>query len=161
MYNCIFDRGEWPTKWNEGFISPVYKKHSINVTDNYRKITVMPVHGKVLESILNARLIFRNIPLEMDDPLQFGFKANARTSDNLFILQSPINRQKFKNKPLYACFVDFTKAFDYFNRHALYYKLVKRGFKGKMLNLVCDMYKKAKCQVKWKGDEIDSKYGVL
>ncbi len=62
------------------------------------------------------------------------------------------------------CFVDFTKAFDYVNGHVLYYKLMKRGLKGKMLNLVCDMYKKAKCKVKWKrklGDEIDSKYGVL
>ncbi len=25
MYNCIFDRGEWPTKWAEGIISPVHK----------------------------------------------------------------------------------------------------------------------------------------
>ncbi len=41
---------------------------------------------------------------------------------------------------------------------------MKRGLKGKMLNLVCDMYKKAKCWVKWKRKlvhEIDSKYGVL
>ncbi len=41
---------------------------------------------------------------------------------------------------------------------------MKRDLKGKMLNLVCDMYKKAKCRVKWKGklgDEIYSKYGML
>ncbi len=147
-----------------GIISPVHKKGSINVVDNYRQITVLPVLGKALESILNARLIFRNVTLEMNDPLQFGIKANARTSDNLFILQSVINRQKFKNKPLYVCYVDFTKALDYVNRHALYYKLMERGLKGKMLNLVCAMYKKAKCWVKWKGklvDKIDSKYGVL
>ena len=164
LLNGIFDRGEWPTKWAEGTIHPVHKKASINVTDNYRKITVMPVLGKVLESILNSRLAFRNLTLEMDDPYQFGFKANARTSDNLFILKSLVNRQKFKNKPLYVCFVDFTKAFDYVNRYALYYKLIKRGIKGKMLNLVCNMYKKAKCRVKWKGrvgGEIDSEFGVL
>ena len=164
LFNSIFERGEWPTKWAAGIIHPVHKKASINVPDNYRKITVMPVMGKVLESILNSRLVFRNLTLEMDDPHQFGFKADARTSDNLFILQSIINRQKFKNKPLYVCFVDFTKAFDYVNRYALYYKLIKRGIKGKLLNLVCDMYKKAKCRVKWKGQlgaEIDSKFGVL
>ena len=164
LYNCILNRGEWPTKWAEGIIHPVHKKASINDTDNYRKITVMPALGKVLESILNSRLVFRNLSLEMDDPCQFGFKANARTSDNLFILQSLVNRQKFKNKPLYVCFVDFTKAFDYVNRLALYYKLIKRGIKGKMLNLVCDMYKKAKCRVKWKGKlggHIDSTFGVL
>jgi hypothetical protein len=147
LFNSIFERGEWPTKWAEGIIHPVHKKASINVPDNYRKITVMPVMGKVLESILNSRLVFRNLTLEMDDPLQFGFKADARTSDNLFILQSIINRQKFKNKPVYVCFVDFTKAFDYVSRYPLYYKLIKLGIKGKLLNLVCDMYKKAKCKM--------------
>ncbi len=123
----------------------------------------MPVIGKVLESILNARVVFRNITLDMDDPLQFGFKANARTFDNLFILQSLVNRQQYK-KPVYVCFVDFTKAFDYINRYALYYKLIKRGIRGKLLYRVCSMYKKAKCRVKWKshlGGEIDSKFGVL
>ena len=164
LYNSILEKGEWPTKWAEGIITPVHKKACINKPDNYRKITVMPALGKVLESILNARLVYRNLTLEMDDPCQFGFKANARTSDNLFILQSILNRQKFKNKPLYVCFVDFTKAFDYVNRYALYHKLIKRGIQGKLLNLICDMYKKAKCRVKWKsrvGTEIDSEYGVL
>ncbi len=124
----------------------------------------MPVLGKILESILNSRLVFRNMMIEIDDSCQFGFKANAQTSDNLFILQSLVNRQKFKNKPLYVSFVDLTKAFDYVNRYAQYYKLMKRGVKGKLLNLICDMYKKAKCTVKWKGyigENIDSEFGVL
>ena len=55
----MFDRGDWPSKWAEGIITPVHKKASINVPDNYRKITVMPVLGKVFEFILNSRLTFR------------------------------------------------------------------------------------------------------
>ena len=164
LFNSIFDRGDWPTKWAEGIISPVHKKESVNVADNYRKITVMPTLGKILESILNSRLVFRNIVLCQDDPYQFGFKQNSRTTDNVFILHSIINRQKFKNKPLYVCFVDFSKAFDYVNRYALYYKLIRRGITGKLLNLICDMYDKSVCHVKWKGEvgeQIDSKYGVL
>ncbi len=103
LFNSIFDRGEWPTKWAEGIIHPIHNKASVNVTDNYRNISVMPVLGKVLESILNLRLVFRNLTLEIDDPFQFGFKANARISDNLFILQSLLSRQKFKNKAHYVC----------------------------------------------------------
>jgi hypothetical protein len=124
----------------------------------------MPVVGKLLESIINTRLKFKNIVLDLDDNLQFGFKENCRTSDNAFILHSLITRQKFKNKPLFTCFVDFTKAFDYVNRFALYYKLIQRGVNGKMLRLICDMYNKAKCRVKWKGQvggEIESEFGVL
>ena len=164
IFNFIFDKGEWPAKWAEGLINPVHKKGSINTADNYRKITVMPVIGKVLESILNSRLVHKNITLQLDDPCQFGFKSNSRTTDNIFILYSMIMRQKFKNKPLYVCFVDFTKAFDYVNRNALYHKLISRGVNGKLLNLLCDMYKKAKCRVKWNGrvgEELDSEFGVL
>ena len=164
MYNSIFDRGDWPSKWAEGIISPVHKKASINIADNYRKITVMPTLGKVLESILNSRLVYRNIVLKLDDPYQFGFKKDSRTTDNVFILHSLIYRQRFKSKPLYVCFVDFTKAFDYVNRSALYYKLIHRGIQGKLLNLICDMYNKAVCCVNWKGEvgeHIDSRYGVL
>ena len=164
VYNSILEKGEWPTKWAEGIISPVHKKSSINNTDNYRKITVMPALGKVLESIINSRLVFRNIVLSIDDPFQSGFKERSRTVDNIFVLQSLIQRQRFKGKPLYTCFVDFTKAFDYINRYALYYKLIKRGIHGKLLNIICSMYDKATCRVKWKGvlgEQIDSKYGVL
>ena len=164
IYNFMFERGDWPSKWAEGLISPVHKKASINDPDNYRKITVMPALGKVFESILNSRLVYRNVVLDINDPCQFGFKSDSRTTDNLFILQSIIHRQKFKRKPLYLCFVDFTKAFDYINRHALYYKLFKRGVHGKLLNIICDMFKKAKCRVKWKGtlgEVIESEFGVL
>ena len=164
IYNFMFEKGDWPAQWAEGLISPVHKKASVNIPDNYRKITVMPVVGKVFESILNARLVYRNVTLEIDDPWQFGFKNNSRTTDNIFILQSIINRQKFKGKPLYLCFVDFTKAFDYINRHALYYKLIKRGIHGKLLNIICDMFDKAICRVKWNGKigkEISSEFGVL
>ena len=75
-----------------------------------------------------------------------------------------ISKQKAQSKALWVCFVDFTKAFDYVNRNALYYKLMKRGVKGKMLQIIKDMYTKAKCRVKWKGNignELDSQYGVL
>lgn len=164
VFNFLFNKGEWPAMWAEGLINPIHKKGSQNTEDNYRKVTVMPALGKVFESILNTRLTYRNLVLDMDDRCQFGFKQDARTTDNMFILNSLIQRQKFRNKPLYVCFVDFTKAFDYINRSALYYKLIKRGIHGKLLNIIMSMFDKAKCKVKWKGlvgGNIDSEFGVL
>ena len=60
IYNTILDTGERPEQWALGLISPVHKKASINICVNYRKVTVMPVLGKILEAILNSRLIFHN-----------------------------------------------------------------------------------------------------
>jgi len=163
-FNGIFDRGEWPKEWVMGLINPVHKKNSVNECDNYRKVTVMPVIGKVLEAILNSRLVYKNVVLDIDDPYQFGFMKDSRTTDNIFILNTMIECQKARSKPLWVCFVDFTKAFDYVNRIALYYKLIQRGVNGKILKIIMDMYSKAKCRVKWQGkvgEELNSEYGVL
>ncbi len=96
--------------------------------------------GKVFQSISNARLKFRNLVPDMDDKFQFGFKQNARTTNNIFILNSLIQHQKLKKINHCMCFVDYTKAFNYINRAALYYKVVKRGIQGKLLNIIMSMY---------------------
>jgi hypothetical protein len=44
---------------------------------------------------------------------QIGFVKGCRTSDHMFILQTIIQKYaKNESKPLYACFVDFKRAFD-------------------------------------------------
>ena len=75
---------------------PCSQQASQNVENNYRKVTVMPALGKVFESILNSRLTYLNIALDLDDELQFGFRANAKTTDNIFISNSLIQRKKLK-----------------------------------------------------------------
>ena len=41
-----------------------------------------------------------------------GFRPNTRTSNNVFILNTLIDKQFHKGQKLYCCFVDFPKAFD-------------------------------------------------
>ncbi len=48
VFNFLFNKREWPEIWAEGLINPVHKKGSKDVEDNYRKVTVLPALGKVL-----------------------------------------------------------------------------------------------------------------
>ncbi len=48
VFNFLFNKGEWPEIWAEGQINPVHKKLSKDVEDNYRKVTVLPALGNVL-----------------------------------------------------------------------------------------------------------------
>ena len=132
--------------------------------DNYRKVTVMPCIGKLFESVLNNRLSFKNNVCYDNDPFQAGFRSNSRTTDNIFILCAIIDKQRCLSKPLYTCFVDFTKAFDYIDRSALYYKLLSRGIDGNFLNVIKSMFSKAECRVKWDScisEILKSEFGVL
>ena len=164
LFNTILTNGEYPSRWATGIIHPVYKKGEHGVPDNYRKITVMPCIGKLFESIFNNRLSFKNEVCNDNDPYQAGFKSNSRTTDNIFILCAIIDKQRCFSKPLYTCFVDFTQAFDYIDRTALYYKLLNRGIDGNLLNIIRSMFSKAECRVKWDSrisDILKSEYGVL
>ena len=63
-----------------------------------------------------------------------------RTSNNIFVLKTLIDKQFHKNKKLYTCFVDFSKAFDTIWRKGLIAKLNSFGIEGKMLNIIKDLY---------------------
>ena len=120
--------------------------------------------GELFESILNNRLSFKNEMCNDNDPYQAGFKSKPRTTDKKFIICAIIDEQRCHSKPLYICFVDFTKAFDYIDRTALNYKLLNRRIDGNLLNIIKNMFSKAECSVKWDSrisDILKSEFGVL
>ena len=109
-------------------------------------------------------IVFKNEVCNDNDSYQAGFKSNARTTDNIFILCAIIDKQRCLSKPLYTSFVDFTKAFDYIDRTALYYKLLNRGIDGNLLNIIKSMFSKAEWRVKWDSrisNILKSEFGVL
>ena len=92
------------------------------------------------------------------------WSKDYRTSDNVFILDTLISYQNSKRKPLYVTFIDFSKAFDFVNRTFLYYKMIKKGFGGKLVKIIESMFSKSSARVRWEGElgeSIDSTHGVL
>ena len=130
----------FPTYWNISAITPLHKKDSVFLPDNYRGISITSCLGKCFTSVLTNRLITiieeHNI---IDD--QAAFKKRSRTTDHMFILKGLINKYCVKNKEkLYTCFVDFRKAFDSVWREALLLKLLKLGIGGNFYWLLKHMY---------------------
>ena len=79
---------------------------------------------------------------------QAGFRKHMSTVDNIFVLDGLITHCINSNEYLYCCFVDFTKAFDYVGRDILWYKLIKIGVRGRMLDMIKSMYETVKSKVK-------------
>ena len=79
---------------------------------------------------------------------QAGFRKHMSTIDNSFVLNGLITHCINNNEYLYCCFMDFTKAFYYIERDMLWYKLIKIGVRGRMLDIIKSIYTTVKSMVK-------------
>ncbi len=69
--------------------------------------------GKLFCSIINARLLDFITTHNVLSRSQIGFLPNYRTSDHIYTLHTLIEKHVNQDKgKIYACFIDFKKAFD-------------------------------------------------
>ena len=50
--NSFMRLGIFPQKLKVGKVSPIFKKGDVQLFDNYRPISVLPIFGKILEKII-------------------------------------------------------------------------------------------------------------
>ena len=75
------------------------------------------------------------------DERQASHKKGVRTTDNVFILKSIFEKYCEKRSgKLFACFVDFRKAFDTIWQEALFVKLLRHNIGGPFYNIIKNMY---------------------
>ena len=138
-------------QWCFDLISTIHNDDSTNDPNNYRGISISSVLLKIVCSLLNNRIQSFCSKHKIINNDQIGFKPGHRTSDHLLTLKSVVKKYvTIGEKKLYACFVDFKKAFDSVWHEGLFYKMKKVGIGGKTLELIKDIYRKTKCAVKFK-----------
>lgn len=83
-------------------------------------------------------------------PSQIGFIPGNRTSDHIFTLKTLIDKYTLNSNKgkIYACFVDFKKAFDSIWHEGLFYKLLENNIGGKVFDLIKNMYTKTLVSIK-------------
>ena len=151
VLNYIIENRDFPELWAGGIRSAVFKSGKHNIVDNFRGITILPIMEKIFEAIVYKRLTFVNEAFDEIDKYNNGFFGGNRTSDNLFILNGLVERQLSLGKELYVCYIDFSKAFDKINRSILFYKLIRNGWKGKVIDTFGSLYTKTHFKVKRNG----------
>ena len=111
----------------------------MDLPENYRGITLLSTLGKLFTKILNSRLTDWAENYGVYIEAQVGFRSKMDTIDNIFVLHGLITHLINKGRKLYCAFVDFRKAFDFVNRDILWFKLIKLGVRGKILNVMRGM----------------------
>ena len=119
---------------------PLHKAGNINKVENYRGITLLCVLGKLFTSVINARLTSWAEKYNVYIETQSGFRSGYSTIDNVFLLKNIVDRYINTGNKLYCCFIDFRKAFDYVTRLGLWYKLLRLGIRGNIIDIIRSMY---------------------
>ena len=141
LFNTILDSGKPISWWCTSIIVPIHKKGSKTDPDNYRGIALATCMSKFFAAVLNQRLLNFALEKGVIRKNQLGFMPGNRCSDALIILYNIFNKYCVKrNKYIYACFVDFKKAFDTVPRHILFQKLLSHDITGKFYNCIKNMY---------------------
>ena len=132
LFNAICLKSYFPKLWKISHITPIFKDDNSFDPNNYRGISVSSCLGKLFTLILNERLIKSLDDKKVLSDCQIGFKSDYRTSDHIFILNTVLNSYFSRGKRMYACFVDFSKAYDSVWRVGLSYKLILNGAEYKI-----------------------------
>ena len=123
---------------------PLVKDKSGRIEDkaNYRVIALSTVMSKVLELILVERMQ----PYLHTCDSQFGFKSGLSTTRATFALKETVNYYTKQGSPVYACFLDASKAFDRVCYSKLLKILIGRGVPTNYLKLLMRWYCTQTCQ---------------
>ena len=152
LFGLIIKEREIPQQFKNGIITPIYKKQNKPVWDpnSYRRITVASIIGKVFEKL---HLIAIEEQLEtVQSKLQRGFTKGTSPLYAALILTEAIAEAQDLKHPLYAAFLDASKAFDVVWHNSMLRKLYDAGLQGVDWILMKEWYSNMTSQVKWEGE---------
>ena len=135
--------------WLHSLITAIHEKGAKDNPDNYRGVSLMSCIGKLFLTIINNRLVKYSLENGLLSPGQLGFVIGNRTSDPHIILHNLLRKYCHeKNLRIFACFVDFSKAFDTVPRDILLHKLREKGIDGRILEIIKTLYLEDHASVK-------------
>lgn len=141
LFNACVRVGRLPPAWALSAITPIPKAGcDTNICDGYRGIAVGTLPAKLFASILDCRLSNWAEASRVRAEGQFGFRRKRSCAQAAFVLRTTIERVRARGGKLYACFVDFQKAYDLVPRHLLWVKLQRAGVQGWFLQAVQALY---------------------
>ena len=147
LFNSCLEQGIYP--WNGSITTPLHKKGDRSDPDNYRAITIGSCLGKLFSSLMLKRLLAFRESACPDLPYQLGFRCGAQCNDHILTLRTIIEKYVGKQKTrVFACFVDYRKAFDSVCREALLYKLSMMGIEGNFFRCISHMYQNSSTRIK-------------
>nr|KAG5697608.1 hypothetical protein BaRGS_001033 [Batillaria attramentaria] len=152
IINQSWGTGKLPDQWREAVIVPIRKKQKDTTKkSSYRPISLLSCVGKVMERMVNTRLLKHLEENHLLSNTQSAYRKNRSTEDQLVYLAQELEDAFQEKKKVLAIFVDLTKAFDKVWKPGLLLKLLNKKVEGKMYRWIQDFLQYRTARVKLDG----------
>lgn len=138
VFNNIYDSGNIPREWLKSEFITLPKKPGAKTCGEYRTISLMSHMLKIFLKIIHRR-IYKTCE-EQISSTQFGFRNAFGTREALFSIQVLFQRCRDVNCEIYACFIDYQKAFDRVKHQKMVEILKGIGLDDKDLRIIVNLY---------------------
>lgn len=136
--NLCLSSGIFPKPFKKSLITPIHKSGDKSLINNYRPISVLTALSKVLERLMNHRLVNFLENNNLLSTTQYGFREAKSTADAVSELTNYVVNNLDKHNKTIAIFLDLKKAFDTVSIPLLINKLEHLGIRDIQLQLFKD-----------------------
>ncbi|CAI6345322.1 unnamed protein product [Macrosiphum euphorbiae] len=149
IFNLIWNNGIFPNQWRQALVIPILKpdKDKFNIL-SYRPISLISTLSKLLEKMINKRLVWFLETNKKFTKQQCGFRINHSTHDVLATLHTDITESIIKKQHLILIALDIEKAYDMVWKKKVLSSLQKWNITGNMLAFIHNFLLDRKIQVK-------------
>ena len=161
LFQKIYETGNIVDSMCESVFVALPKVEGTLECNKHRTLSIMSQITKILLRVMLKRIRTKIRPQISDE--QFGFVTGKGTSNALFSLRVITERAIEVQKDVFACFVDYEKAFDKVKHAELFNMLKGLDLDGKDLRLLRNLYWNQKAAVRVANEESmrqDIKRGV-
>lgn len=138
LFNRIYYTGEIPEQWLSSTFVLIPKKLNPRECSDYRTIALMSHTLKLFLKIIHKR-IYRRLE-EYISNTQFGFREGLGTPEALFGINVLFQRCLDINQDVYACYIDFEKAFDRVKHDRLHQLLLNKNINSCDIRIISNLY---------------------
>ena len=136
LLNRTMREGQMPVDWKGAFVTPIFKKGSKNIAENYRPISLTSLVCKLMESFVKTAVMTHLITEGLLSKKQFGFISGRSTTTQLLHYLDKCIDQIVKGSVVDSIYLDFAKAFDTVPHMRLLGKLTSYGITGNIHNWI-------------------------